>query len=215
MDTQKFQPVSRLRYYIIALFGIFTVFFLLAGFTDVNAGLSKVWLTQNPLQKADALVILGGGINAKTGEMSIKTEERTLSGAELFKNDVAPIVIVAGGKVGKNPYPEAPAMAELLMLKGVPFESIVQEDQSENTWENAQNVIAITRANNWKKLIVLTSDFHTYRACKFFREQGVDIICRSADRNVINQHTFKRRILGSKAVLREFAANCYYWLKGK
>ncbi|RJO59204.1 YdcF family protein [Candidatus Parcubacteria bacterium] len=206
---------SKLKYYFSALAGILVVFFGLAGFTDINAALSKVWLTQEPLQKAEVLIILGGGIDSKTGKLSFKSQERVLSGAQLFQQGYAPAIIVAGGKVGKNPFAEAPAMAELLQKNGVPAEAIIQENQSENTWENAQNALAIAKLRRFQKIIVLTSDFHTYRACKFFRQLGGEVICRAADRDVINQKTFVRRLLSTKVLLREYAANCYYWLKGR
>ena len=92
------------------------------------------------------------------------------TGAQLFLNDkIAPVVVVTGGKVGSNPFAEAPAMAKLLQQLGVVENNIIQEAEAQNTLENAANVIAIGRKLGWKSIIVLTSDFHTRRACAFFR----------------------------------------------
>ncbi|MFA6588629.1 MAG: YdcF family protein [Patescibacteria group bacterium] len=215
MEPVKPKKTIQLKYYFATLLGVLVAFFLLAGFTDFNAGLSKVWLVQDPLQKADAIVVLGGGVDAKTGEMSFKTRERVLSGAQIFNEHLAPKIVVTGGRVGRNPFAEAPTMAELLQQNGVPAQAIIQEAQAENTWENAQQTLTIAQDQGWTKIIILTSDFHTYRACKFFRELGGNIICRAADRSLINQKTFSRRLLSTKVVLREYLANCYYWLKGK
>ena len=215
MEPIKPKKTIQLKYYFLSLLGIFLAFFIIAGFTDFNAELSKAWLVQDPLQKADAIIVLGGGVDAKTGEMSFKTKERVLSGARLFQQEWASVVVVTGGRVGKNPFAEAPTMAELLQQNGVPAQAIIQEAQAENTWENAQQALTIAQAQGWTKLIVLTSDFHTYRACKFFRDQGGNIICRAADRSIITQKTFTKRLLSTKVVLREYLANCYYWLKGK
>jgi uncharacterized SAM-binding protein YcdF (DUF218 family) len=195
--------------------GIVFILFLICGLTDINVLLSKPLIEQGPLAPADALVILGGGINSRTGLLSFKTEERVRSGARIFSQGFAPLVVVTGGKVGENTYAEAPAMAQLLQKLGVVENQIVQEDQAQNTLENAQNVMAIARERNWQKLIILTSDFHTSRACTFFRRDGAEVICRAADRSTVEQHTFSRRIQSTFVVLREYAANIYYSLKGK
>ena len=198
------------------LIGVALVLFLLSGFTNVNAVLGRAWLEEQPLQYADALVVLGGGIDAQTGQLSFKTEERVRSAAALFKDArPAPYFVVTGGKVGDNPYAEAPAMAKLAQSLGVVENDIIQEDQAQNTLENAANVIALGKKYGWEKYIVLTSDFHTSRACTFFRNAGAQVVCRSADRNTIQQRTFTRRLQGTKVVLREYAANLYYWLTGK
>lgn len=198
------------------LIGVVLVLFLLSGFTNFNAVLGRVWREEQPLQYADALVVLGGGIDEQTGELSFKTEERVRSAVQLFKEArPAPFFVVTGGKVGSNPYAEAPAMAKLAQSLGVVENDIIQEDQAQNTLENVANVIAIGKKYGWEKYIVLTSDFHTSRACTFFRNAGAHVVCRAADRNAVQQRTFARRIQGTKVVLREYAANLYYWLTGK
>ncbi len=198
------------------LIGVTLVLFLLSGFTNFNAVLGRVWLEEQPLQYADALVVLGGGIDAESGELSFKTEERVRSAVQLFKDArPAPYLVVTGGKVGANPYAEAPAMAKLAQSLGVVENDIIQEDQAKNTLENAANVIVIGKKHGWSTYIVLTSDFHTSRACTFFRNAGAQVVCRSANRNAVQQRTFTRRLQGTKVVLREYAANLYYWLTGK
>ena len=199
------------------LIGVLLVFILLTGFTNFNAVLGRVWLEQEPLKPVDALVILGGGVNNETGILSFKTEERVRTGARLFLEDqIAPVIVVSGGKVGKNPFAEAPAMAKLLEQLGVKENFIIQEDQSQNTLENADRVVAIGRKLGWKSIIVLTSDFHTSRACTFFRNADAPpVICRAADRSTISQKSPIRRWQSTKGVLREYVANLYYWLSGK
>ncbi len=199
------------------LIGTLVLFILLSGFTNLNVVLGRVWLEQEPLKPVDALVILGGGISEETGVLSFKTEERVRTGAQLFlKDKIAPVVVVTGGKVGSNPFAEAPAMAKLLQQLGVVENNIIQEDQSQNTLENAANVVAIGRKLGWKSVIVLTSDFHTSRACTFFRNAGAPpVTCRAADRSTVSQGSPIRRLQSMKGVLREYAANCYYWFIGK
>jgi uncharacterized SAM-binding protein YcdF (DUF218 family) len=196
---------------------IVLVFIILSCFTNLNVVLGRVWLEQQPLKPVDELVILGGGIHEKTGVLSFKTEERVRTGARLFlEQKMAPVVVVTGGKVGANPYAEAPAMSKLLQQLGVVENNIIQEDSAQNTLENATNVVAIGRKLGWKSIIVLTSDFHTSRACTFFRRAGAPpVTCRAADRSTVAQNAPIRRLQSMKGVIREYVANCYYWLTGK
>ena len=107
-------------------------------------------------------------------------------------------------------------MAKLLEQLGVKENYILQDDQAQNTLQNAANVIAIGRKLGWKSVIVLTSDFHTSRACTFFRRAGAPpVICRAADRSTVSQSSPLRRWQSTKVVLREYVANYYYWLIGK
>ena len=197
--------------------GTLLIVLLLAGFTDLNIFLGRTWLEQQPLKPADAIVVLGGGIDAKTGALSFKTEERVRTGAKLYLADhLAPVIVVTGGKVGNNPYAEAPAMSELLQKLGVVENNILQDDEAQNTLENAANVVALGKKLGWRNIIVVTSDFHTSRACTFFRRADAPpVICRAADRSLVKQESFGRRLQSTKAVLREYVANTYYWLTGK
>lgn len=208
---RKLPPAAWLLICMLLLFS------LLSGFTNLNVTLGRVWLEQDPLKPVDALVILGGGINENTGALSFKTEERVRTGAKLFLQEkIAPVVVVTGGKVGSNPYAEAPAMAKLLQQLGVKENFVIRDDQAQNTLENATNVVAIGRKLGWQSIIVLTSDFHTSRACAFFRNAGAPAVtCRAADRSTVSQRSPLRRWQSTKGVLREYIANCYYWLTGK
>ena len=197
--------------------GTLALGFLLAAFTNFNVLLSHTWLEQQPLQPADAIVVLGGGIDPKTGALSFKTEERVRTGAKYFLEDhLAPVIMVTGGKVGSNPYAEAPAMAELLQNLGVVENNILQDDEAQNTLENAANVVALGKKLGWRNIIVVTSDFHTSRACTFFRRADAPpVICRAADRSLVQQRSVNRRLQSTKVVLREYVANMFYWLTGK
>lgn len=197
--------------------GTLVLGFILAGFTNFNALLARTWLEQQPLQPADAIVVLGGGIDPKTGVLSFKTEERVRTGAKYYLEDhLAPVIVVTGGKVDSNPYAEAPAMAELLQQLGVVENNILQDDEATNTLENAANVVSLGKKLGWRNIIVVTSDFHTSRACTFFRRADAPpVICRAADRSTVQQQSISRRLQSTKVVLREYVANLFYWLAGK
>jgi uncharacterized SAM-binding protein YcdF (DUF218 family) len=107
--------------------------------------------------QADAIVLLGGG-----------SGERPTRAAELFRAGVAPKIIVSGaGDAGGNRL--------LLMNRGVPAGAIKLEPDSTTTRENAEFSIPLLRAIGAKRIIIVTSWYHSRRALKCFRHYAPDL----------------------------------------
>ncbi|MGH7976503.1 MAG: YdcF family protein [Limisphaerales bacterium] len=107
--------------------------------------------------KADALVVLGGG-----------SRDRPERAAELFKKQTAPRIIVSGfGDCGIN--------RRFLIQAGVPANAIEMEDRSRTTKENAQFTIKLLRQQKLKRVVLVTSWYHSRRALATFRHFGPEI----------------------------------------
>jgi uncharacterized SAM-binding protein YcdF (DUF218 family) len=110
--------------------------------------------------KADVIVVLGGG-----------SHERPERAAELFREGVAPRIIVSGlGDCKIN--------RRLLVEAGVPSGVIGMEDQSRTTKQNAQFVIQfLHRAGSPppKRVIIVTSWYHSRRVLACFRHYAPDV----------------------------------------
>lgn len=118
----------------------------------------------------DAIIILAGGIN-NDGSLPNLPKKRVEKGVELYKNKVAPKLIMTG-KYGFwldftkeiPPRSEAEAMKEFALSLGVPAEDIILEQISKDTVGNAYfTKVDILEKNNWKNLVVVTSEFHIPR----------------------------------------------------
>jgi uncharacterized SAM-binding protein YcdF (DUF218 family) len=112
------------------------------------------------LVKGDVIVVLGGG-----------SHERPERAAELFRERAAPRIIVSGlGDCTIN--------RRLLIGDGVPAGVIEMEDQSRTTQENALFTIRCLRKSNSlsaKRVIIVTSWYHSRRALACFRHYAPDI----------------------------------------
>jgi uncharacterized SAM-binding protein YcdF (DUF218 family) len=110
--------------------------------------------------KSDVIVVLGGG-----------SHERPERAAELFRERVAPRIIVSGlGDCKIN--------RRLLIGDGVPSGAIEMENQSRTTKENAQFTIRLLCESNSppaKRVIIVTSWYHSRRALACFRHYAPDI----------------------------------------
>lgn len=125
-------------------------------------------------QAADVIVVLGAGLRRDNTPGPALTR-RTARAVELWKAGYAPTVICTGGKPGNRTRSEADACAELLREAGVPDSSIVLEDQSRSTEENALETHAIMQANNWQFAIVVSDGFNLFRALRLFSNEGIHV----------------------------------------
>ncbi|MDQ1910199.1 YdcF family protein [Paenibacillus sp. GD4] len=131
--------------------------------------------------EADGIVMLTGGANAGirdidgVGGVSEHTLPRVVTAALLHKQTKLP-VLVSEGLVYEDGGNEGQLSKRKLVALGVAERSIVLEDKSRSTQENAANSKVLLRQLGWSKPLLVTSAFHMQRAVKHFREQGIEVI---------------------------------------
>lgn len=120
------------------------------------------------LPKCDIVFLLGG----------VSQKYRVLKAAECFHEGKVERIIATGG-VGffstDRKETEAARMERDLIELGVPFQAIIKEDKSRNTFENIRNSIERLRGDfddsNSINKAILTSDFHLRRASGMLEQQ--------------------------------------------
>ncbi|TLY41343.1 MAG: YdcF family protein [Nitrospirae bacterium] len=129
-------------------------------------------------RRFDAIVVLSGGAVGKgtlrpSDQLSGLSLERTICGADLFAQGLAPRLLLAGGEAtvfGPGPI-EAVEMKRLALRLGVPEDAIVVEDRSRTTYENA---VGVKRILGHASILLVTSASHVPRAVGLFRKQGLE-----------------------------------------
>jgi len=113
----------------------------------------KHWLVVSvPMEKADALIVLGG-----------EPQARPLEAARLYKKGVAPMVFVTGqGDASRN--------RQILIGAGVPSSKIVTEAAATTTYSNATLLKPLMDTEQVHSALIVTSPFHTRRALATFRK---------------------------------------------
>jgi uncharacterized SAM-binding protein YcdF (DUF218 family) len=114
---------------------------------------------QDDLQKADAIVVVSGG----------QTTSRASKGIELFKQGYAPKIIFSGAALDDGPS-NAFAMRDQALAEGVSPKSIIIDEKSQNTYENAVNTKRILDEIGTKSVILVTSPYHQRRANMTFEK---------------------------------------------
>ncbi|MEK6959740.1 MAG: YdcF family protein [Nanoarchaeota archaeon] len=122
----------------------------------------------------DAIVILAHSVNPD-GSLPQIPRYRVEKGVDLFKKGLAKKIIMSGScgfMVSYTPTKtEAKAMKEYAVSLGVPEKNILTEEDSKDTIGNAyftrKNLL---EPNNWKNIIVVTSEYHIPRARYIFQK---------------------------------------------
>lgn len=81
-------------------------------------------------------------------------------------------IVLSGGPPGDSS--AALALRQFLLVQGVPEEVIRLEGASRNTRENALFTAELLRNTPGRKLL-LTSDYHMYRAARAFERAGLEV----------------------------------------
>jgi len=143
---------------------------------------------------ADALVVLGGGL-----------EERPARAAELFRAGAAPKIIVSGSGDCTN-------YLQILIAEGVPPNAVDLEYQSKSTQQNAEFSVPRLRALHVKRVIIVTSWYHSRRALNCFQHYAPDIQFYSVSAG-LTDHSSLRARTDRKHAFQEYLKLSWYLLR--
>ncbi len=130
-------------------------------------------------EHVDAVVVLGGGVRdlSWVPAPAAPTEtalERLVTGIGIARSLKVPLVISGGtGEISGSSVKEADAMVDAAERIGFPRKSILAENRSRNTLENAE---AVSTLISGRTIVLATSAFHMRRAAEFFRRKGFQVI---------------------------------------
>ena len=117
-------------------------------------------------EKADAAVVLAGGWSG----------ERVLAAGALVKQGFVPIVLLSGPKMYYE-RPECDYAIPYAVDHGYPAKSFacVPMTGVYSTRDEAEAMTDEIRKRGLKRILLVTSNYHTRRAARFFRKQAPDI----------------------------------------
>lgn len=146
----------------------------------------------------DYVVVLGAGLLGGD-RVSKLLADRLDKGAEVYRKNLPDCAMVCSGGQGPDEtVPEAEAMKGYLVSKGIPEESILEEDRSATTMENLTfSRDLINSRDGGKEIAVVTSDYHVLRPMIYSRKIGMKV-------DGIGGHT--ALYYWPSAMIREYAA---------
>lgn len=137
-----------------------------------------MWFLAKPLnisqapEKADAIVVFGGGVG-ETGSPGKSTMERARFSVELYNSGFSKNIIYSSGYTYR--YNDAENMKLFAMSMGIPESSIILEKKANSTYENIKYTSQILRSKNMRKVLLVSSPYNMKRAKLVFNHIAKDI----------------------------------------
>ncbi len=154
--------------------------------------------------KGDVLILLSAAADDNNG-ISYSSYWRARYALVAWQTGSFKKLVITGGG--------GPGILNFLVANGIPREDIVTEWQSVSTRENGIAVARLTMGMPGKK-VLLTSDYHMFRAIRVFRKLGIDLAPMAVtDLLQINTHWYGR-FPAFETMLVESVKIVYYKLRG-
>ena len=159
---KKFLKRLFVTFFILALLSLALYLFR----APLGRAAANAWIVNDPLEKSDLIVVLGGG-----------PETRPFEAARLYKKGLAPRILVMDAK----PFPaqelglielDAVVARKVLLKMEVPESNIVTcAEMVESTRDECDAVRHWAATNGIKRIIIATDLFHTRRVRWIFRKE--------------------------------------------
>jgi vancomycin permeability regulator SanA len=151
-------------------------------------------------KKYDCILVLGAGVRAD-GTPSHMLEDRLRGAVALYEAGVSDVLLLSGDNSGED-YDEVSAMVKYCLEHGVPENAIVRDDIGFSTSESVYNTV---RTLGYRDILVVTQEYHLYRAMYMVKRMGAD-----ADGFATDYRAYSMQI---KRDVREYVARCKDFLK--
>ncbi len=176
MPSAGFRRIRR----VILRIAVAVALLALVGAALLLRGAGRYLVVDHPLERADAIVVLGGA-----------RVDRWLEAVDLYRAGWAPHIVLSPGRIERSELRlreggiRFPAEAELIrdamvQMKVAPEAIVILPTSVDNTAQEATSFRQAAVAAGWHRLIVVTSNYHTRRSLfAFEREfQGTSIEIR-------------------------------------
>lgn len=147
------------------------------------------------LADVDCIVVLGCQVR-DDGSLSPMLRDRLMRSLELYEAGAAPKLLMSGDH-GREEYDEVGAMKQYAVDHGVPSENVFMDHAGFSTYETVYRAKEVFEAD---KIIIVTQEYHLYRALYIAEQLGVDAYGASSDYNTYAGQSMRE--------LREILARC-------
>lgn len=151
------------------------------------------------------LVILGGDVE-QDGSLGESTFWRCYFAAGIWRESGFQRLVISADPVAAH------SMEGYLEWRGIPHDAITLEQASFSTRQNAVNTARLLRGE--PRVVLLTSDFHMWRARRAFEKAGLHVIPRWCPDLLKRSSDWQDRWRLFLELMREFAKIGYYRAHG-
>lgn len=169
---------------VVLLFAllIFALNFYVKRSTKNKVLTEKKYLKQRNI---DCIIVLGAGVWEEKPSPMLR--DRLDKAIFLYKKGVSPKMIMSGDH-GKENYDEVNIMKDYAIKNGIPSQDIFMDHAGFSTYDSIYRAKKIFRA---KKIVVVTQEYHLYRALYISKSLGVQAYGVMADPRKYNGQIYR------------------------
>jgi len=146
---------------------------------------------------AQAIIVLGAA--QYDGRPSPVLESRLEHALELWRQGLAPYLVVTGGRQPGDRFTEATASADWLIDRGVPDEAILREVQGATTWESLAASARFLQDRGLTDVLIVSDPYHLLRAEETAEEVGLEARTSPVPDSLVRGWSEKQKMLKEAA----------------
>jgi len=178
-----------------------------------------IWFLAGPLkisdslQRADAIVVFGGGVG-ETGSPGKSTIERARYAADLYRDGYADKIIFSSGYTYTAN--DAENMRLIALSMGINDTDIILEEEANSTYENVIFTKRILDKGQWKSILLISSPYNMRRAFFVFDKwaKGIKVFYAPVKKCQFYDRSGGVRPAQIRAIGHEYLGIIYYMAKG-
>ena len=196
------RKASRALNRLLAAIGLITVLVIC---TPIVSWWAQAYSGPIEQPKGDVLILLSAAADDKFGGISYSSYWRARQALFAWQTGGFRKIVICGGG--------SPGILNFLIADGIPREAFVTEGRSASTRGNAIETARLIQTLPGKK-VLLTSDFHMYRALRVFRKEGIEAAPMAVPDVLHSTEQWSGRFSAFETMLAESAKIAYYAVRG-
>ena len=171
--------------------GLFALVFVYLSVTFV-----QVWMAsrRDEARPSDAIIVLGAA--EYDGRPSPVLAARLDHAIDLYRDGIAPVIVVTGGRVPGDRFTEAGVSADYLHKHAVPDTAILRETTGRTSWESLEAAARFLEEGDMRRVVLVSDPYHSARIKAIAHEVGLDAVTSPTRTSPIKGMSAFKRLLG-------------------
>lgn len=203
-NTGALKGLRKAGRWAIRIFAAIGMIVVVVMTTPIVSWWARAYSGSVDLPKGDVLIVLSAAVDDK-GLISFSSYWRSRYALLAWQTGGFQKIVVSGG--------EGPGILNFLIAEGIPRQAVVAEWQSNSTRENGIDTAHLIEGMPGKK-VLLTSDFHMYRAIRVFRKLGMEVAPMPVPDVLKSSQNWNGRFPAFQTMVVESTKIIYYRLHG-
>jgi uncharacterized SAM-binding protein YcdF (DUF218 family) len=173
---------------IIVLVGIVVVY--------VAVTFVQVWMAsrRDDARPSQAIIVLGAA--QYNGRPSPVLAARLDHAIDLYRRNIAPVIVVTGGRQPGDQYTEAGASADYLHEHGIDESAILRETTSRTSWESLEAAARFLKSRDIIRVVLVSDPYHSERISAIAHDVGLDAVTSPTRTSPIKGFAAFKRLWG-------------------